>query len=71
MSQPGLFDFEERLSSLSKAGDSLEGLSQTVDFEIFRKSLNKVLKYLRSQERWSSALRSCFDVQNPYPSGIV
>lgn len=45
MTQPGFFDYEERLASLSKAGDPLEGLSQTVDFEIFRKSLVKVLKY--------------------------
>ena len=45
MSQPGFFDFEERLASLSKAGDPLEGLAQTVDFEIFRKPLDKALKY--------------------------
>ena len=36
MSQPGFFDFDERLASLSKAGDPREGLAQTVDFEIFR-----------------------------------
>ena len=45
MSQSGFFDFEERLSSLSRAGDPLEGLLQSVDFEIFRKSLVKALKY--------------------------
>ena len=45
MTQPGFFDFEERLASLSKAGDPLEGLAQTVDFEIFRKPLDKALKY--------------------------
>ena len=44
MSQHGFFDFEERLASLSKAGDSLEGLAQTVDFEIFSKPLDKALK---------------------------
>lgn len=33
MSQPGFFDFEEPIASLSKAGDPLEGLAQTVDFE--------------------------------------
>ena len=38
MSQSGFFDFEERLSSLSRAGDPLEGLLQSVDFEIFRGS---------------------------------
>ena len=30
MSQSGFFDFEERLSSLSRAGDPLEGLLQSV-----------------------------------------
>ena len=45
MSQPGFFDFEERLASLSRAGDPLEGLEQTVDFEIFRTPLDKALKY--------------------------
>ena len=50
MSQSGFFDFEERLSSLSRAGDPLEGLLQSVDFEIFRKALVKALKY--SDRRW-------------------
>ena len=45
MWQPGFFDFEQRLASLSKAGDPLEGLAQTVEFEIFRKPLDKALKY--------------------------
>ena len=44
MSQSGFFDFEERLSSLSHVGDPLEGLLQSVDFEIFRKALVKELK---------------------------
>ena len=67
MSQPGLFDIEERLSSLTKAGDPLEGLSQVVDFEISRKSLNKILKYSDRKKGDQAALRSCFDVQNPGP----
>ena len=50
MLQPGFFDFEERLASLSKAGDPLEGLAQTVSFEIFRKRLDKTLKYSDRKE---------------------
>lgn len=46
MSQPGFFDFEDRLSRLSCASDPLEGLLKSVDFEIFRKVLVvKALKY--------------------------
>ena len=45
MSQLGFFDFENRLSRLSRAGDPLEGLLKSVDFEIFRKALAKALKY--------------------------
>ena len=45
ISQPGFFDFEQRLASLSKAGDPLKSFVQTVDFEIFRKPLDKVLQY--------------------------
>jgi IS5 family transposase len=39
MSQFGLFDFSDRLVALSAFGDPLERLSQVVDFEIFRPSL--------------------------------
>ena len=39
MSQFGLFDFSDRLVALSAFGDPLERLSQGVDFEIFRPSL--------------------------------
>ena len=38
MSPSGFFDFEERLLSLLRDGDPLEGLLQSVDFEIFRGS---------------------------------
>ena len=34
--QTGFWDLEERLASLSAAGDPLERLSVTIDFEIFR-----------------------------------
>ena len=40
MNHLGFFNFEDRLASLSKADDSLEVLLQTVDFKIFRKTLD-------------------------------
>jgi len=43
--QPGFFDVDERYAALSRAGDPLEKLSAVVDFEVFRKALNKALKY--------------------------
>lgn len=43
--QPGFFDLEDRYTALSKAGDPLEGLSASVDFEVFRNALVKALKY--------------------------
>ena len=45
MLQPGFFYIEQRLANLSKAGDPLESLAQTVDCEIFRKPLDKALNY--------------------------
>ena len=45
MNHPGFFDFEECLASLSKADGLSEVLLHTVDFEIFRKDLDKALKY--------------------------
>jgi len=41
---PGFWDFEEQLLALSAQGDPLERLSQTVDFEIFRATLEKALR---------------------------
>jgi transposase, IS5 family len=41
--QPGFFDGEERLKALSAAGDPLERLAQVVDFEVFRKDLERAL----------------------------
>jgi hypothetical protein len=37
MIQPGLFDMERRLETLSKFGDPLEKLKEVVNFEVFRK----------------------------------
>jgi len=41
--QPGLFDTDERLRALSAAGDPLERLAATVDFELFRPELEAAL----------------------------
>ena len=45
MSQPGFFDFDERLKRLSDIGDQLEAYARVVDFEIFRADLVKALNY--------------------------
>jgi IS5 family transposase len=41
--QPGFFDRDERLKVLSAAGDPLERLAAVVDFELFRKDLERAL----------------------------
>lgn len=43
MAQPGLFDMDERLATLSAAGDPLERLSAVVDFALFRPALAAAL----------------------------
>lgn len=45
MLQPGLFDMENRLESLSKFGDPLEKLKEVVDFEIFRTEIEDALEF--------------------------
>ena len=45
MKQSCFFDVEERLTRLSGPGDQLEAFSQTVDFEVFRPDLEKLLAY--------------------------
>lgn len=42
--QRGFFDEDSRLETLSKLGDSLEKLSKTIDFEIFRDDISAVFK---------------------------
>ena len=42
--QTGFWDLEERLASLSAAGDPLEQLSVAIDFEIFRPALKRALR---------------------------
>ena len=71
MSQPEFFDFDERLANLSKAGDPLDGLAQTVDFEIFRRPLDKALNYSDRKKGGSPALLSYSDVQDLDPAGPV
>ncbi len=39
MIQPGLFNIERRLETLSKFGDLLEKLKEVVNFEVFRKEI--------------------------------
>jgi hypothetical protein len=38
-----IFDGAERLKALSAAGDPLERLAQVIDFEVFRKDLERAL----------------------------
>lgn len=45
MIQPGLFDMEIRLESLSKFGDPLEKLKEVVDFEVFRTEIEEGLDF--------------------------
>ena len=45
MKQLNFFSFPEHLSRLSSSGDPLEALSSCVDFEIFRRILDKGLRY--------------------------
>src|SRR5215469_4206563 len=41
--RPGFFDVEERLKELSAKGDSLERLSGVVNFELFRRDLERAV----------------------------
>ena len=45
MHAPGLFDLTDHLARLSAAGDPLEALNATVDFEAFRPVLIEALGY--------------------------
>ena len=42
--QRGFWDIEHRLAELSSEGDPLERLSATVDFEIFRRPLERAVR---------------------------
>lgn len=43
MKQPGLFDVDARLALLSSLGNQIETFSLTVNFEVFRPDLEKIL----------------------------
>jgi len=53
--QPGFFDVEERLKELSAKGDALERLSGVVDFELFRRDLERAGPPAMAARAWSSA----------------
>jgi len=50
MYQPGFFDVENRLKVLSDFGDPLEKLSDVVDFEVFRKTINRSVSFRLSNK---------------------
>ena len=45
MAQPGLFDLQNRLKSLSEFGDPLEKLKEVIDFEAFRSEMEGGLEF--------------------------
>ena len=45
MYQPGVFDLPEHPKRLSQAGDPLEAMAATIDFEAFRPVLDAALGY--------------------------
>ena len=55
--QLGFFDWEDRLASLSAAGDPLERLASAVDFEIFRPALLRALR----RSDWGKVGRPPYD----------
>jgi hypothetical protein len=44
--QAGFFDVDERLRQLSAKGDSLERLNAVIDFELFRKDVERAVPRL-------------------------
>ena len=57
MVQPGLFDLDNRLESLSRLGDPLLTLNKTIPWNTFRPTLTKALKKFRK----NNAGRKPFD----------
>ena len=57
MRQPGFFDLDERYSALSKQGDLLEVLNESIPWSTFR----PVLKKIEKTERKSNAGRKRYD----------
>ncbi len=58
MNQLGFLDFDTRLSRIDKAGDPLIKLNETVDWEIFRPTLEQA----RKKPKKSNAGAKGFDV---------
>lgn len=58
MSQPGFFDFQNRLHQLNEHGNPLQKLDDNIDFQAFR----PILLNIRQQERKSNAGRKPYDV---------
>jgi IS5 family transposase len=58
MMQTGLFDWQRRFEQLDNGGDPLTKLNDVVNWELFRKDLEKV----RDKDRKSNAGRKPFDV---------
>ena len=58
MMQTGLFDWHDRFEKLNKNGDPLLKLNQVVDWEVFRKPLEKI----RNKKRKSKANAKPYDV---------
>ena len=62
--QKGFWDVEERLAELSAEGDSLEKLSATVDFEVFRPIL---LRALRQADEPGDRQGQCEEIDGALP----
>ncbi len=58
MTQNGFFDFDERCSQLSHAGNPLVALNAMIDFEAFR----PILQQIRNKKRKNASGRKPFDV---------
>ena len=60
MGQPGFFDLDKRLETISAKGDPLEALNCIVPFESFRADIEAVVR-ASAEERKSNAGRKPFD----------
>ena len=67
MMQTGFFDWHERFEKLNKNGDPLEKLNQVVDWEMFRKPLEKI----RHKKRKSNAGAKPYDVVRMFKILII
>ena len=60
MGEPGFFDLDKRLETISAKGDPLEALNFIVPFESFRADIEAVVRP-SAEERKSNAGRKPFD----------